>query len=374
MAKVNDGKRRTKQADTEPLCSWFRSSDEVYTGFASGSHFEMKPVKYSPVGGMAIFEGDIALGTVEEMEEIAGAVADPSGLRLSGAIVSDGRFRWPGALIPYTIDPGLSDPERVTNAMAVWSTNTPLRFVPRDPANPDHQNYVSFEELDGCWSQVGMRGGKQIVSLGPTCTLGSAIHEIGHVAGLWHEQSREDRDQNIRILWDNILEGREHNFDQHVADGDDIGPYDFNSIMHYPALAFSRNGLPTIVTIGGEPIGQRIQPSGLDFAAVNAMYAAPPAPPEKPPAPSPIASRPGPTGSETLGSIPPLDTRRWITSDWPVAWQVHWTVVPSPAGTRVETTVITERQSGDFLRYYIGVRNLSESTVTIDARFAVVGA
>ena len=37
----------------------------------------------------------------------------------------------------------------------------------------------------------------------------------------------------------------------------DLGSYDFNSIMHYPRWAFSRNGRDTIVPIGGQEIGQR---------------------------------------------------------------------------------------------------------------------
>src|SRR5690606_6867707 len=129
---------------------------------------------------------------------------------------------------------------------------TGIQLVPRDPANPAHENYVSFEERDGCWSEVGMRGGKQVVSIGPSCGVGQAIHEIGHVVGLWHEHSRQDRDQHVEVLWQNIRSGMEHNFTQHISDGDDIGPYDYSSIMHYPALAFSANGQPTIVPRQGE--------------------------------------------------------------------------------------------------------------------------
>jgi hypothetical protein len=64
----------------------------------------------------------------------------------------------------------------------------------------------------------------------------------------------------------------EHNFDQHITDGDDIGGYDYDSITHYPAKAFSSNGLDTIVALGGQQIGQRLALSAADIATVQQLY------------------------------------------------------------------------------------------------------
>ncbi|HWH13383.1 MAG TPA: hypothetical protein VNT51_01455, partial [Miltoncostaeaceae bacterium] len=94
---------------------WFRSSDDVRHGFVRGiDTFDLKHVTYSQIGDMAIFEGDIALGTDEEMRELADAVAaEPTdAVRALAATASPGevlhgvglpglRFRWPNGLVPY---------------------------------------------------------------------------------------------------------------------------------------------------------------------------------------------------------------------------------------------------------------------------------
>ncbi|MCQ6282370.1 M12 family metallopeptidase [Bacillus sp. EB600] len=130
------------------LCENHLISEEIRTvliNLPSGP----RQVKYSVINGLAIFEGDIILGSVEEMENSM----RNDGIRLTGE-----QFLWPDGIIPYKIDLSLTNKGRVTDAISHWEHRTFIRFV----AQTIETNYVTFRPGEDCSSFTGMRRGEQL--------------------------------------------------------------------------------------------------------------------------------------------------------------------------------------------------------------------
>lgn len=139
----------------------------------------------------------------------------------------------------------------ILTAMQEYHNKTCIRFRPYIQTDTAWINIK--QEYSGCWSSVGMKSDGQIVNLGSEkCRQhGVVIHELMHAIGFYHQQSASNRDDFIKIHWDNIRRGREHNFKKYnesVVTSFEV-PYDYDSVMHYSAKAFSKNGEITIEPI-----------------------------------------------------------------------------------------------------------------------------
>jgi hypothetical protein len=204
--------------------------------------------------GLWLLEGDIAIRLMYPAAEAIG--------------ISGSGFRWPSAQIPFEIESG--DKTEIDKAIAHWQSHTKIRFLPHN-GEPD---FVVFRSSrNGSDSEVGRRGDRQFVDILTGADFGIIIHEIGHAVGLWHEHSRKDRDNHVEVLFGNIESDAEINFLQHISDGDDIGEYDFDSIMHYPPNAFALDSSqPTLRGLHGESFGQRTHLSAGDIDAAAMLY------------------------------------------------------------------------------------------------------
>lgn len=250
-------------------CGEFLRGPDVKQGIAWVGR-KLKPLMFTVVDGDdAVVEGCIILGSAALLESRIAQF----GLQSFGVGVAP-EFLWPNKRVVYRIASDLPDQLRVRDAVAHWQEHVTLEFVERTAGNQHlFPNFVTFRTGTGCSSAVGCQRGEQFIKLSAACSTGNVIHEIGHAVGLFHEQSREDRDLHVDVIFDNIEPLYRHNFTQKIKEGQDIGVYDFASIMHYPADAFSRNGNPTIRSKSGKTFGQRERLSAGDIATVEALYA-----------------------------------------------------------------------------------------------------
>jgi hypothetical protein len=80
-------------------------------------------------------------------------------------------------------------------------------------------------------------------------------------------------------------------------------------------------------------------------------------------------------GTQFTGSINPNGTKRWFTFNWPADWDVVWSVVPtSPriGAPQLDWDVAVERASASNITYWISIRNLTSSSIDIEARYAIM--
>lgn len=243
----------------------------------------IKPVEVMIVNGEAYIEGDIWVGSEAFLDQFQTMMTTQS------VTVTDNPLngRWPDGIVPFEILDGFSNSERnvIIDAMNHISSRTNVCFRKRT----NESSYIKFKRYTD--EQLGWHGGQSYVGKCPfvLCPDGQEIklssvanrtvrHEISHALGLWHEQSREDRDQHVEILWNNIEPMQTGNFVRHTIDGTDVGTYDLDSLMHYRFNSFGRvvNGV-RLQTIRSKdnPADRTFGSSGLtskDVNGINSMY------------------------------------------------------------------------------------------------------
>lgn len=248
---------------------------QIHHGF-----FRKFPVTYVVKNGRAICQGDIILDKVEPQRS-------PSSFGINSLGIDYGQYLWTRVgnqyQIPYVIDPNSGDLTNLNSAISQFnSTFSIIKFVPRTTQS-DYVNFF-FDPNDNSGqgeATIGRVGGEQGVegaggSFNP-CSVTTILHEMGHVIGLWHEQSRPDRNAYVSINYANVIKGSFYNFDQVYDNAQQTTLFDYASLMQYGAFTFSRNGGPVMESIpAGIPLSNPNGYSAADIDGVRRLYGDPP--------------------------------------------------------------------------------------------------
>lgn len=241
---------------------------------SAAERYTPPPMNGSWIELAGLFEGDIKLNAEQERQLNS---TERQGISIT-------RNQWTKnsngvVTVPYTFRAGDHDDDEkevILKALAKYASVTCYEFVERK----DEPDYIEITNQRGCWSYVGKQGGAQQISLQRNgCVYeGIVIHEFMHAMGFFHEQSRYDRDQYVRVNWNNICCNAARNFGIASADITTLldQPYDYKSIMHYGETDFSNdrfNGLKTIEALDGtSPLGQRDGLTQIDIAKNLNLY------------------------------------------------------------------------------------------------------
>jgi len=223
-----------------------------------------------------------------DMVNSVGGTSEEGAVGRAGA--RDHTLRWPNNILSYEIASSVTGEDKqelkdtlkglqakLGGCITFRETNTEKRVLVKKPDEPICSSEVGFQGRST--QDLNMGEGHDMHGHYGNCwnNRGTIEHEFLHALGVWHEQSRPDRDDYVEIIEKNIRPNKKHNFRKlTTSESNNFSlPYDYGSLMHYPSRAFGIDNAITIRTLDESKqslIGQRSGVSELDIKLVKEMY------------------------------------------------------------------------------------------------------
>src|SRR3984885_11258830 len=199
-----------------------------------------------------------------------------------------------------------------------------------------------------------MVGNEKTIGGSINCTTTTILHEMGHALGLYHEQSRADRNAYVNYMEQNIDKPNHANFDIIGSDSVGSGLYNYASIMEYGPFTFNKDGVsPSLETIpAGMVLGTSLpQYTTGDLDGIMRLYAH---------APSSITVDTNPSGLKVVVDSTAC-TAPCVFTNWTIGSQ-HTLSVPLDAHS--QTLQILGGQNYIFGRWNASAANVQTVTGT----------
>ncbi len=233
------------------------------------------PTDFTVTKDFIVAYGDLIVGTASELEAVK------NGEKVLSVPLP---ILWPKGVIPIVISEEVRASQQSEWIQEIAQelkelTKIEIRIADLKNGKDKARVYIS-RGTEHCYAQVGHTGVVTHMSLSSKCSKAAIYHEFFHILGFYHEQNRFDREEYLKILWENIDEKYwpqfklfpENSFNRVFASG---GHFDFTfqTIMIYGSSSFSSNGDYSMVRDDGTAFSSEFKaPTAIDIARLKQLY------------------------------------------------------------------------------------------------------
>lgn len=142
-------------------------------------------------------------------------------------------------------------------------------------------NMGTDSQIEGTGS-FGLIGGEQYIYVPYALTDRSKyttrevvaffLHAFCNAAGMFNEQQRKDRDTYVTVTLNNVKDACKVCFNKQTKNYVMQGNFDYQSVTLASSRSYSKNGLKTIVKVGGAEIAKNLNLSAGDIYFLNTYY------------------------------------------------------------------------------------------------------